>query len=94
MVKAEYKRDYYADLDLTNTADQESIKRRFRELGTWHHAVFLDFYTDCSQLSNIIPIGILVTKPMSYQSSKPFSRHMNSSLTRRKKFGTMPSAPN
>lgn len=33
MVKADYKRDYYADLDLPNTADPETIKKRFRELG-------------------------------------------------------------
>lgn len=33
MVKADYKHDYYADLELPNTADQETIKKRFRELG-------------------------------------------------------------
>lgn len=33
MVKADYKHDYYADLDLPATADQDTIKKRFRELG-------------------------------------------------------------
>lgn len=33
MVKADYMHDYYADLDLTSTADTETIKKRFRELG-------------------------------------------------------------
>lgn len=33
MVKADYKRDYYADLDLPSNADPETIKKRFRELG-------------------------------------------------------------
>lgn len=37
MVKADYKRDYYADLDLPNTADPEVIKKRFRELGMKTH---------------------------------------------------------
>ena len=34
MVKADYKRDYYADLEISNTADTETIKKKFRELGT------------------------------------------------------------
>ena len=33
MVTVDSKRDYYADLDLPNTADPEIIKKRFRELG-------------------------------------------------------------
>jgi len=37
MVKADYRRDYYADLDLPNTAEPEVIKKRFRELGTKIH---------------------------------------------------------
>lgn len=35
MVKADYKRDYYADLEVPNTADAETIKKRFRELGMY-----------------------------------------------------------
>lgn len=34
MVKADYKRDYYADLEIPNNADTETIKKKFRELGT------------------------------------------------------------
>lgn len=33
MVKADVKRDYYADLDLPSTADSEEIKKQFRYLG-------------------------------------------------------------
>lgn len=33
MVKADVKRDYYADLDLPPTADTEDIKKQFRYLG-------------------------------------------------------------
>lgn len=33
MVKADYKRDYYADLEVPNNADTETIKKKFRELG-------------------------------------------------------------
>jgi curved DNA-binding protein CbpA len=33
MVKADVKRDYYADLDLPSTADGEEIKKQFRYLG-------------------------------------------------------------
>jgi len=33
MVTVDSKRDYYADLDLPNTADPDIIKKRFRELG-------------------------------------------------------------
>jgi curved DNA-binding protein CbpA len=33
MVKADAKRDYYADLELSPTAEHEEIKRQFRQLG-------------------------------------------------------------
>jgi curved DNA-binding protein CbpA len=33
MVKADVKRDYYADLELPANADTEEIKRQFRLLG-------------------------------------------------------------
>ena len=33
MVKADVKRDYYADLELPSTADTEEIKKQFRLLG-------------------------------------------------------------
>ncbi|OAP56406.1 hypothetical protein AYL99_09585 [Fonsecaea erecta] len=37
MVKADVKRDYYADLDLPPTADAEEIKRQFRLLAKQYH---------------------------------------------------------
>jgi curved DNA-binding protein CbpA len=33
MVKADVRRDYYADLGLTPSADGEDIKKQFRKLG-------------------------------------------------------------
>lgn len=33
MVKADPKQDYYADLELTASANEEEIKRKFRLLG-------------------------------------------------------------
>jgi len=33
MVKADVKRDYYADLELKSGADTEEIKKQFRKLG-------------------------------------------------------------
>lgn len=33
MVKADVRRDYYADLGLTPSADAEDIKKQFRKLG-------------------------------------------------------------
>lgn len=33
MVKTDYTRDYYADLELTQTADADEIKKQFRHLG-------------------------------------------------------------
>ena len=35
MVKADAKRNYYADLELTPAADTEEIKRQFRKLGAF-----------------------------------------------------------
>ncbi|KAI1617207.1 molecular chaperone DnaJ [Exophiala viscosa] len=37
MVKADVKRDYYADLDLPPTADTEDIKKQFRYLAKQYH---------------------------------------------------------
>jgi DnaJ-class molecular chaperone len=34
MVKPDYNRDYYADLELTASADVAEIKRQFRKLGS------------------------------------------------------------
>jgi curved DNA-binding protein CbpA len=33
MVKADAKRNYYADLELTPSADTDEIKKQFRKLG-------------------------------------------------------------
>ncbi|KAK4917698.1 hypothetical protein LTR66_016920, partial [Elasticomyces elasticus] len=37
MVKADAKRDYYADLDLTPDADSDAIKKKFKELAKQYH---------------------------------------------------------
>jgi curved DNA-binding protein CbpA len=37
MVKADAKRNYYADLELTPAADTEEVKRQFRKLGALYH---------------------------------------------------------
>jgi curved DNA-binding protein CbpA len=34
MVKADFKKDYYADLELPSTADHDEVKKQFRLLGT------------------------------------------------------------
>lgn len=36
MVKADAKRNYYADLELTPAADTEEIKKQFRKLGAYY----------------------------------------------------------
>ena len=36
MVKVDSKRDYYADLELTQSADSADIKKAFRTLGELH----------------------------------------------------------
>lgn len=33
MVKLDYSRDYYADLELSPTADVNDVKKQFRKLG-------------------------------------------------------------
>jgi len=35
MVKADPRRDYYADLELTPAATGEEIKKQFKKLGPW-----------------------------------------------------------
>lgn len=35
MVKADVRRDYYADLGLQPSAETEDIKKQFRKLGKW-----------------------------------------------------------
>lgn len=35
MFKADAKRNYYADLELTPAADNEEIKKQFRKLGAF-----------------------------------------------------------
>jgi len=57
MVKADYKRDYYADLDLPNTADPEVIKKRFRELGMKRHAHSCQQSRKLTISSQAIPSG-------------------------------------
>ncbi len=42
MVKADAKHDYYADLELPQTADAEDIKKQFRQLGELDHRGCMD----------------------------------------------------
>lgn len=63
MVKPDAKHDYYADLELPQTADAEEIKRQFRQLGEQDSRSCIDDANE-PQLSNIIPIVILGEKSM------------------------------
>jgi curved DNA-binding protein CbpA len=38
MVKLDYNRDYYGDLELPVTADENEVKKQFRKLGTLAHS--------------------------------------------------------
>jgi hypothetical protein len=40
MVKADVRRDYYADLGIGPAADTDEIKKQFRKLGTTHFSLF------------------------------------------------------
>ncbi|KAI9882969.1 MAG: hypothetical protein M1823_005287 [Watsoniomyces obsoletus] len=46
MVKADVKRDYYADLELTKDADIAEVKRQFRKLGAEDHFPALKYHPD------------------------------------------------
>jgi len=37
MVKLDYNRDYYGDLELTATAEVIDIKKQFKKLGSWYY---------------------------------------------------------
>jgi hypothetical protein len=51
MVKADVRRDYYADLELKSSADTEEIKKQFRKLG----AYLLDGMIDVEMLTIMCP---------------------------------------
>jgi hypothetical protein len=72
MVKADVKRDYYADLELPSTADTEEVKKQFRLLGKVMCAPLIGTCTHKAQRSNITPIAIPATKSKLSQSSKPY----------------------
>jgi hypothetical protein len=77
MVKADAKRNYYADLELSANAGEEEIKKQFRLLGdeTTRHT---GTQTDIKQPNYTIPIAIEGTKSSSSTNSKPFSKPMRS----------------
>lgn len=52
MVRADPKRNYYADLELSSTADSEEIKKQFRMLGM---NPFQDARTQADLASEAIP---------------------------------------
>lgn len=80
MVKADVKRDYYADLDLPSTADPEEIKKQFRLLGkrTVKHGMRAERMDSQTQRSSFIPIATRAMKSTSSQSFKPSKPHMKS----------------
>lgn len=80
MVKADYKRDYYADLELPSTADPEAIKKKFRELGM-HNMMNVPserVAANGGQQNNTIPIATPAEKSMWSPNSKRFKPLMKS----------------
>ena len=78
MVKADVKRDYYADLELPSTADSEEIKKQFRLLGRRDRGLCLEDICLPPQLNNIIQTVTQVMKSRSFPSSRPSKPHMRS----------------
>lgn len=50
MVKADVRRDYYADLGVGPGADTDEIKKQFRKLGTLPTSVLLNFQRETNTL--------------------------------------------
>lgn len=55
MVKADAKRDYYADLELPPTAEHEDIKKQFRLLGTFLRSLRPPYRSVANDLSQTLP---------------------------------------
>jgi hypothetical protein len=73
MVKADAKRNYYADLELSTNAGEEEIKKQFRLLGN-ANLTSQTIQTNTLQPSYIIPTAIEVTKSSSLTNFKPSSK--------------------
>jgi len=73
MVKADSRRNYYADLELSPTADTEEIKKQFRKLGT---SIVLSLYliADRSQLDCTTQIATQAKRWNMCPSFKQFRR--------------------
>lgn len=70
MVKADIKRDYYADLELPSTADVDEIKKQFRLLGRVACFLLDVGVTYRAQRNSITPIAIPAMKSKLYPSSR------------------------
>jgi hypothetical protein len=81
MVKADPKRNYYADLEIPNNASTDEIKKAFRKLGRYPMEEALSVILTDPQQEIIILIGILEKKLNMYPSFKQYKLHMKSSAT-------------
>lgn len=82
MVKADIKRNYYADLDLPTDATLDDIKRQYRKLGDYAPKPYYssgNSLTPYAQLSYIIQIAILAKKLSASLASKLYKPPMRSS---------------
>lgn len=52
MVKADVRRNYYADLGVSPNAEQDEIKKQFRKLGERRRIIYV-FSTTTTKLSNL-----------------------------------------
>lgn len=50
MVKADVRRDYYADLGVGPAADTDEIKKQFRKLGTLPTSILPNFQREANSL--------------------------------------------
>lgn len=82
MVKPDYSRDYYADLELPGPADAAEIKKQFKKLGSYPDCPTMVCLFGCltgpdvvEKHSNTIPIGIPARKTRRRRSLSSFKLH-------------------
>jgi hypothetical protein len=69
MVKPDFSRDYYADLELPTTADADAVKKQFRKLGRkttlrlLERALWLIMSQHSSTIQIAIPVASLKSTP-------------------------------
>jgi hypothetical protein len=86
MVKADPKKDYYADLELPSTADHDEVKKQFRLLGTWPASISqaCDTHPLQPKFTILIEIAAMSSKlPKSSRLSKQLMRSSATLLRRR-----------